>query len=46
MADMVKEIFGITKNMDMLQISLYLLYTSVMVWYVYFRNKGLAVADE
>ncbi|MGB4965769.1 MAG: FTR1 family protein [Microgenomates group bacterium] len=46
MADMVKAIFGITKNMDMLQISLYLLYTSVMVWYVYFRNKGLAVADE
>lgn len=46
MADMVKAIFGISKNMDMLQISLYVLYTSVMVWYVYFRNKGLAVVEE
>lgn len=46
MADMLKAIFGITKNMDMLQISLYILYTSVMVWYVYFRNKGLAIVEE
>lgn len=41
-ADMVKAIFGLTQHMDMLQIALYILYTSVMVWYVYVRDKGFA----
>lgn len=45
-ADMISAVFGVTKHMDLLQISLYTLYTSVMVWYVYFRNKGLAVAED
>lgn len=41
-ADMMTAVFGVTKRMDMLQISLYVLYTSVMVWYVYVRDKGFA----
>lgn len=38
LADMIKAIFGITQKMDLMQITLYLGYTAVMVWYVFFRK--------
>ncbi len=38
--DIIKSIFGITRTMDMLQIASYLLYTSVMIWWVFFRKTS------
>lgn len=38
-AELIKAIFGITPSMDWAQLSLYALYTGLMVWYVFFRNK-------
>lgn len=40
LADMIKAIFGITRKMDLMQIALYVGYTAVMVWYVFFRKTG------
>ena len=41
-ADMIKAIFGITQQMDILQIVLYTGYISVMMWWVFFRNRTAA----
>lgn len=40
--DMIKAIFGLTKEMDIVQILLYLSYVGVMVWWAFFRNKEIA----
>lgn len=45
-ADMVKAIFGVTRHMDVLQLTLYTLYTGVMVWYVYLRKKDMLVSEN
>lgn len=39
-ADIINAIFGITKNMDVVQIILYASYVIFMSWYVFFRNKS------
>lgn len=39
-AEMIKAIFGVTHKMDIVQISIYMLYTGVMVWYVFMRKTG------
>ena len=35
----VKSVFGITQNMDLVQLTLYSIYTSVMTWWVFLRNR-------
>lgn len=37
--DMIKAVFGISKEMDITQISLYLAYILAMGWWVFFRNR-------
>ncbi len=38
-ADMLKAIFGITQQMDIVQLALYMGYTAWMVWRVFFRKS-------
>lgn len=38
--DMIKAVFGITQSMDYTQIVLYLLYTTVMTWFVFGRKRS------
>ncbi len=38
-ADMIKAVFGVTKQMDLLQIGLYVGYSAFMYWYVFLRNR-------
>lgn len=38
--DMIKAVFGITQSMDYMQIGLYLLYTAVMTWFVFYRKSA------
>jgi high-affinity iron transporter len=38
--DMIKAVFGISRGMDPLQITLYTAYVAFMTWYVFFRQKG------
>jgi len=45
-ADMIKVIFGITRNMDAVQLSFYALYIALMSWYVFFRNRELQAKDS
>ncbi len=40
--DIIKAIFGLTKEMDIAQILLYLSYVGVMIWWAFFRNKEVA----
>lgn len=40
--DMLKAVFGITQQMDIAQITLYVGYVSIMVWWVFFRNRKVA----
>ncbi len=42
-AEIMKAIFGITPQMDWLQISCYLLYAGGMFWYVFLRNRSKAL---
>lgn len=42
-ADLIKTIFGLTKTMDLIQISFYLVYTSVMIWWVFIRPRKLTL---
>lgn len=44
-ADMVKAVFGITKKMDIIQVSLYVCYTAVMSWYVFFRRSSQSITQ-
>jgi len=37
--DLIKSIFGITRNMDLVQISIYSAYTLLMGWWVFFRKS-------
>ncbi len=37
--DMIKAVFGITQSMDYVQVSLYLMYTAAMTWFVFFRKS-------
>lgn len=37
--DLIKAVFGVTHQMDYVQISIYLLYIVVMSWWVFFRNR-------
>ncbi|KKQ38172.1 MAG: Iron permease FTR1 [Candidatus Roizmanbacteria bacterium GW2011_GWA2_37_7] len=39
--DMIKAIFGITKKMDMIQLSLYSTYVALMSWWVFFRENKI-----
>lgn len=41
-ADMIKAVFGVTRYMDYLQITLYVGYIAAMIWWVFFRNKKVA----
>ncbi len=38
-ADILKAVFGVTQQMDLLQIGLYLGYSALMFWYVFLRNR-------
>lgn len=40
-ADFIKIIFGITRSMDMVQITVYLIYTIVLSWLVLFRKQTI-----
>jgi high-affinity iron transporter len=37
--DVIQAVFGITHNMDMIQIALYLTYIIAMLWYLFLRKK-------
>lgn len=37
--DMLKAIFGITQRMDAIQLSLYITYIGIMMWWVFFRGR-------
>ncbi len=37
--DMVKAVFGVTQRMDILQLSVYFLYITIMGWWVFFRKS-------
>ena len=39
LGDMIKAVFGITQSMDYMQIGLYIIYTAVMTWFVFFRKN-------
>lgn len=39
LADILKSVFGVTQTMDVLQLTLYVLYSAVMYWYVFLRNR-------
>jgi len=41
-SEMIKAVFGITRQMDYGQLTLYLGYSLVMVWWVFFRKKTSA----
>src|SRR3989344_3874712 len=45
-ADMIKAIFGITQNMDLVQLTLYTSYTVFMCWYVFFRKQSIRLVEE
>ncbi len=38
-SDILKGVFGITRTMDILQITCYILYTGFMTWWVFLRNN-------
>lgn len=38
--DIIKSVFGITRTMDILQIASYMIYTSAMIWWVFFRKTN------
>ncbi len=42
-SEMIKTIFGLTKTMDLIQISFYLTYISAMVWWVFIRSRKLTL---
>ena len=44
--DMIKAIFGITKSMDMVQLSPYIGYVAFMSWWVFFRKTTASIAHE
>ncbi|OGG04891.1 hypothetical protein A2Z33_06340 [Candidatus Gottesmanbacteria bacterium RBG_16_52_11] len=44
--DMVKALFGISRQMDYLQLGVYLAYVAVMVWWVFFRHNRTAPETE
>lgn len=39
-ADMLKSVFGITQKMDLIQLSIYGIYTAFMSWYVFLRKSS------
>lgn len=39
-ADILKAVFGVTQQMDIMQIGLYLGYSAFMFWYVFLRNRN------
>ncbi|KKS97611.1 MAG: iron permease FTR1, high-affinity iron transporter [Candidatus Gottesmanbacteria bacterium GW2011_GWA2_43_14] len=39
-SDMVKAVFGLTRHMDYVQLSMYLVYTILMTWWVFFRKRN------
>jgi len=41
-SDIIKTIFGLTKTMDAIQISLYTGYVAIMLWWVFYRSKEVA----
>lgn len=43
-AEIIKAIFGITPQMNSLQISLYLIYTAVLVWWVFLKKDSTVKA--
>lgn len=42
MGEMIRSLFGISQYMDIIQISLYSLYTGFMIWWVFFRKSEMA----
>lgn len=46
MAEMIKAIFGITKSMDIAQITLYAGYVAFMYWYVFLRKTQKATSHS
>ncbi|MBP6045392.1 FTR1 family protein [Candidatus Woesebacteria bacterium] len=42
-SDMIKTVFGLTKSMDLIQISFYLAYSSAMIWWVFIRPRKLTL---
>ena len=38
-ADMIKSVFGITQKMDLIQLSVYCLYSIGMYWYIFIRKS-------
>lgn len=39
LADILKAVFGVTQQMDIMQIGLYVGYSAFMYWYVFLRNR-------
>ncbi|MEK7070830.1 MAG: FTR1 family protein [Patescibacteria group bacterium] len=39
MGNIIKTIFGLTRNMDVVQVSLYSTYTFFMLWWVFFKKR-------
>lgn len=44
--DFLKAIFGLTRSMDLLQLSAYVSYVAFMTWWVFFRNKVASIAKN
>lgn len=42
-SDMIKAVFGLTKTMDLIQLTFYMTYTSIMIWWVFIRPKKLTL---
>lgn len=38
-ADIIKSVFGITQNMDIIQLLFYMVYIVIMSWYIFFREQ-------
>lgn len=44
--DMIKAVFGVTHQMDLVQLTLYASYIVFMCWYVFFRNTHTYIHSE
>ncbi|HLC87845.1 MAG TPA: hypothetical protein VJG66_02210, partial [Patescibacteria group bacterium] len=45
-ADLIKALFGLTPQMNYLQISLYLIYTGALLWFVFIKKDEIKPAKK
>lgn len=43
--DMIKAVFGITRTMDVIQLTMYIIYVAYMTWWVFIRKEKHSVAE-